>query len=59
MVHQISYEFALVFRPHTLPLKIYINRLGASYNTDFHSDGLLDTGVHSLVSAKHLHFRNR
>ena len=42
MLQQSSYGFALVFRPYDLRPEIY--------NTDFHSDGLLDADVREVRS---------
>ena len=53
MIHQISYLFAIVFRPHDLRPEIHINRLGTATQIFVATDYL------TLISEKYLHFRNR
>ena len=49
MIHQSSHGFPLMFRPHDLRPEIYKKYIWY-YNSDFHSDGLLDTDVREVTS---------
>ena len=53
MIHQRSYGFALVFRPHHFRPEIYINRLGTTTQIFKAMDYLM------LMSEKYPHFRKR
>ena len=53
MIHQSSYGFTLLFRPHDLRPEIYINGLGTTMQISKAMDYL------TLISVKHLHFRER
>ena len=54
MIGQVLHNFALLFRPHAFPSEIY-----KFYNAEFRSNGLLEIDIHSLMSEKYLHLRNR
>ena len=53
MIHQSSYGFTLLFRPHDLRPEMYINGLGTTTQISKAMDYLI------LILVKHLHFRER